>query len=347
MNTVGDVILAARRAKGLTQEELAQAVGRTQAELSRYENDLRSPDAEALERLSRALDVTVPFLQHAFRMSGALAADAHMRRQRTTKASEWKLAEAKLNLLRMRSAYLQERLPVHPENHVPTFDPIDTTPRDAARFVRAQWRMPVGAVRNLTAWVESAGVLVAHYDLATRRIDGLSQWAAEYPVVLVNAQMPTDRKRWTLAHELGHLVLHSSWVDVDVEQQANEFAAEFLMPEHVIKPALQNLTMGKLLELKREYGVSMQAIIEQGHRVGKVTKDERTKFYKAMNARGWRTNEPASEAIPPESPRLAESIGTRLLDAGLNAKEIAHLTGVPDSEVAWPFLSEGPRLRAV
>ncbi|MGL5928288.1 MAG: ImmA/IrrE family metallo-endopeptidase [Dermatophilaceae bacterium] len=280
-------------------------------------------------------------------MQGALAADAHMRRQRTTKASEWKLAEAKLNLLRMRSSFLLERMSIQADNQVPTFDPLETTPADAARLVRAQWRMPVGAVRNLTAWVESAGVLVAEPDLASRRIDGLSQWAGDYPVVLLNSQLPTDRKRWTLAHELGHLVLHSTWVDVDVEQQANDFAAEFLMPEHVIKPSLRNLTIGKLVELKREYGVSMQALIERAHRLGRVTKDERARFYKAMNARGWRTKEPASEALPPETPRLAASIGTRMLEAGLNETEIANLTGAREPDEAWPFLYSGRSLRVV
>jgi hypothetical protein len=184
--------------------------------------------------MSEILDVSPDFLTHPFQLRGAIAADAHMRRQKTTKVSEWKSAESKLNLYRMRSAFLTRRIPMDPANHMPTFDPDETTPAHAARMVRAQWRMPIGPVRNLTRWIESAGVVVIEEHLGTRRIDGLSQWASEYPVVLLNADLPADRKRWTLAHEVGHLVLHSHYIDPDVETQANDFAAELLMRSHVI-----------------------------------------------------------------------------------------------------------------
>lgn len=86
---VGDVLLVLRRAADITQEELASRLGITQAALSRYENDLREPDDEMLDRLSEALGVTSDFLRHEFRMHGAIAADAHMRRQKTTKPSDW------------------------------------------------------------------------------------------------------------------------------------------------------------------------------------------------------------------------------------------------------------------
>jgi Zn-dependent peptidase ImmA (M78 family) len=335
---IGDVIVAARLARGFKHTDLLGVLGVTQAALSRYENNLRTPDDEILGRLSAALGVTVPFMRHAFRLQGALAADAHMRRRKTTKASHWKLAEARLNLLRMRSAYLFERLPLTVDSYVPTFDPGDTQPADAARMVRAQWRMPIGPVRDLTGWMESAGVLVAEEDMGTHRIDGLSQWAADYPVVLINSSLSPDRKRLTLAHELGHLVLHATYVDQDPEQQANDFAGEFLMPEHVIAPALRSLTLGRLLELKGDYGVSMQAVFERAYRMGRVSRDERTRFYRAMNARGWKVEEPGADRVAVERPKLARAAGESLRAAGLSDGEIAELTGVNQVALAAPFL---------
>ena len=61
----------------------------------------------------------------------------------------------------------------------------------------------------------------------------------DYPVILINATSPTDRKRLTIAHELGHLVLHSVDVTEELEIEANWFAAEFLMPAEVIRPQLR------------------------------------------------------------------------------------------------------------
>ncbi len=348
MTKIGDVILTTRRAAGLTQEDLAARLGITQAALSRYENDLREPDDLAVARISEALEVSPEFLTHAFQLTAAIAADAHMRRQKTTKVTEWKSAEAKLNLYRMRAAFLMRRVPINPDNHIPTFDPDDTTAADAAKLVRAQWRMPIGPVRNLTRWIESAGVIVIEEHLGTKRIDGLSQWASDYPVVLLNADLANDRKRWTLAHELAHLVLHSNYVDPDVETQADAFAAEFLMPHHVIEPDLHDLTPSRLIALKKHWGVSMAAIFEHAYRRGKVTAADRQRFYRTMNARGWRRNEPAADAITNETPELARSIGQTLLDtAGLTRDEVARLTGLRGAAAETVFLPPDTRLRAL
>ncbi|MFJ5699002.1 helix-turn-helix domain-containing protein [Arthrobacter sp. NPDC093139] len=347
MNGIGDVILAARQAAGITQQELREALGVTQAALSRYENNLRTPDEETLAKLGEALGLSADFLNHSFRLQGAIAADAHMRRQKSTKASDWKRMEARLNLVRMQSSYLFERLPMHAENHVPTFDPDSVGPAEAAAHVRAQWRLPIGPVRNLVRWIESAGVLVIEEDFGTRRMDGLSQWASEYPVILLNATLPTDRKRLTLAHELGHLVLHSNYADLDMEEQANQFAAEFLMPERVISPSLGGISLGKLVDLKREWGVSMQALFERAYRLGKVSTEDRLKFYRAMNARGWKTSEPGSDELAPEQASLAASIGENLHANGLTQDEIAGLVGQASGRNSHAFAPIQRGLRIV
>lgn len=333
---VGDVILVLRRAADITQEELADRLGITQAALSRYENDLREPDADMVEKLSATLEVTTDFLLHEFRMTGAIAADAHMRRQRTAKPSDWKRVEARLNMMRMHSAYLLERVPLQPRHQVIQVDPDEHTPAQAADILRASWRMPIGPVRNLLRWVEASGVIVVEEDFGTHRIDGMSQWAGEHAVIILNNALPTDRKRLTVAHELGHLVLHNRYIDSDVEEQANEFAAEFLMPAHVISPQLSNLTLGKLTDLKAEWGVSMQAIFERAYRMGKVNTEDRQKFHRQMNSRGWKVREPGSDLLPPETAELASSVGTRLTESGLNPREVRQLLGTRRSG-ATPF----------
>lgn len=71
------------------------------------------------------------------------------------------------------------------------------------------------------------------------------------PVMLVNERTPTDRLRLTLAHELGHLYMHSLEITEDMEHEADEFAAEVLMPVQVIRTQLRNVTLGRLHDLKR------------------------------------------------------------------------------------------------
>lgn len=344
--TLSDVLLVLRRAADLTQEELASRLGIAQAALSRYENDMRDPEPEIREKLAQAFGVTSDFLSHEFRMQGAIAADAHMRKQRTAKPTDWKRVEARLNALRMQSSYLLDRVPLRPQNDMIQADPAERSPDEAAAMLRAAWRMPIGPVRNLMRWVESAGVIVAEEDFGTHRIDGMSQWAGDHAVMVLNSGLPTDRKRMTVAHELGHLVLHGTYVDVDLEEQAAAFAAEFLMPAAVIAPELTRLTLGKLSDLKIEWGVSMQGLFERAYRMGKTGANERQMFYRRMNSRGWRIREPESDALPSEVPELALSVGRRLGDSGLPRREVLRLIGVREG-TPTPFIASSRMLHAV
>ncbi|HKS49590.1 MAG TPA: ImmA/IrrE family metallo-endopeptidase [Amycolatopsis sp.] len=88
-------------------------------------------------------------------------------------------------------------------------------------------------------------------------------------MLLINSASPTDRKRLTFAHELGHLVLHNGLAVDDPEREANEFAAEFLMPSHVIRPELRAVDIGRLHELKQVWGTSMQSLFERAFALGR------------------------------------------------------------------------------
>jgi len=272
--------------------------------------------------------VTVEFLHHAGRARAGMAVDAHMRRRATAPPGVWRQLEAQLNVYRWHASHLFEEVSVRAEHHVPTFDPFEVTPDAAARMVRAQWRLPAGPVRSLVQWLEAAGCLVIAEDFGTSRVDGLSQWVGDHPVILFNDVSATDRVRLTLAHELGHLVLHSAAVGTDdVEAEANMFAAEFLMPSDVIRPSLRNIKIGRLLDLKREWGVSMQALIERAHQLELLSPSQRTSLYKMFSTRGWRTREPGSEDLAPERPELTKDIARSLIDRGLNAQEVATIAG--------------------
>jgi Zn-dependent peptidase ImmA (M78 family) len=276
-----------------------------------------------------------------------MAVDAHLRRRKTAKTTAWRGLEARLNVYRMFAKRLFEEIDLLADQRIPTFDPLEVDAAGAARLVRMQWRLPIGPVRSLVRWLEAAGCVVIEEDFGTPRIDGLSQWVDEHPVILVNLRAPTDRKRLTLAHELGHLCLHSAEVSEHMESEADAFAAEFLMPTEVISSQLRNVTLGRLHDLKREWGVSMQALVERAHGAGLVTTAERTNLYKGMSARGWRTREPLGDVLPPETPSLTREIGDALAARGLSPGDIAALVGVAGPAHPHPFQPTTKRLRAV
>ncbi|ANZ37388.1 XRE family transcriptional regulator [Lentzea guizhouensis] len=347
MRDFGEVLSTARRASGLTQEELAELAEVTQATLSRYENDQRAPDDDVLERLARALGVTADLFRAAGRVHGGLAVDAHMRRRQSAKPTVWRQLEAQLNMYRLHARLVCEEVSIRAEQSIPRLDLFETTPEAAARIVRMQWRMPVGPVRGLVRWMEAAGCIIIEEDFGTARVDGLSQWIDDYPVVMINMRAPTDRKRLTLAHELGHLVLHSEDVSAEIEDEANRFAGEFLMPTEMVRPQMRTLNLGRLHDLKREWGTSMQALIERANHLNLITASQRTNLYKSLSAKGWRTSEPLSDELLPEVPSLTRAIGDAMASKGFSAAEIDRIAGFDPAVTDHPFRPQRTRLQLV
>lgn len=340
MSRLGEALHTARIAAGLTQAQLADRSEVTQAALSRYENGLREPDPATLDRLTSAVGVNTRLLNNMSEVIGSIATEAHMRRRATAPVRVWRRQEASINVLRAQMGLLLSVIDYHPPNTVPILDPIEYPPHEAARLVRAQWRMPQGPVRNLTAWMESAGCLIVERDFGSPRVDGLSQWIGDHPIIMINSRVPTDRKRLTLAHELGHIVMHSEPVHLSAqsEEEAMRFAAEFLMPAHLIRPELRQRSLGHFANMKRKWMVSMAALIERAHNLGTITQTNRTSLYKALSARGWRKKEPLSDQLPPETPTVPASIAKALGDLAYNPQQVATLGGFADVDRAAQVL---------
>lgn len=344
MSDLGQLVETLRIARGWTQGQLEELTGIRQGTLSRYEHGLREPDPVTLATLANTFGVTVEFIRRGQNRRAAMAVDVHMRRRTTAKAALWRQREAQLNEYRLHAQALFEEVSLHATNAVPRFDGDE--PTVAARMVRMQWRMPIGPVRGLVNWLEAAGCMVIVEDFGSPRLDGLSQWIDGHPMLLINASAPPDRMRWTLAHELGHLVLHSDYLMGDIEAEADEFAAEFLTPAEVIRPSLSKPNLGKLLDLKTEWGVSIAALIERAHTLKTITAIDRMRLFKMLSAKGFRVTEPNSERIPAEQPRLQQHLRTTLQSKGLTATEIAHIAGYPSDNVNR-LLPPTPRLRVV
>src|SRR5439155_1260810 len=115
--------------------------------------------------------------------------------------------------------------------HVPS---IRLEPHIAAKFARAEFGIspdtPIPFVINL---IEKNGVVVLAIPTTLEKRDAFSLWAgseARKPVVAITSGSSGDRVAWSAAHELGHLIMHHPIraFTGDPEEQANQFAAEFL-----------------------------------------------------------------------------------------------------------------------
>ncbi|HTF66486.1 MAG TPA: ImmA/IrrE family metallo-endopeptidase [Edaphobacter sp.] len=224
-------------------------------------------------------------------------------------------------------------------------------PAGVARLVRQMWQMPPGPVRDLIQVIEDAGGIVIEFDFGTKQADAISEWVPNSPPIFVlnsNAEISWDRRRLTLAHELGHIILHKLGPNPQMEDEANEFAAEFLMPRREIKPSLYGLTMAKLRDLKRYWKVSMQALVERAYQLKTITLNQRKYFYISLNKNGHtRVHEPMEFEFLPEKPQLFHSmLRAHLEKLDYSMRELATLLFFEEAATleAELFGEKGPRL---
>jgi Zn-dependent peptidase ImmA (M78 family) len=212
-----------------------------------------------------------------------------------------------------------------------------TTPGEIAELLRARWRIPPGPIEDVTEIIERHGIFVIESDFAAPKIDAISLARDELPaVIIVNRATPGDRMRFTLAHELAHIVMHHHLVvpPPNCEAEADEFAAHFLMPTREIRAAFgrRRLGLNNLVEMKPRWGVAIQALVERARSLRLLSERQRTYLYKQISLRGWRRNEPAP--IQREEPRLlAEVLEAFENDLGYSLEEIASAAQMSVSDI--------------
>lgn len=328
-----DLLKVARQAAGKSQAALASSLEITQAAISKMEAGLLQPSAEVLARLAEQLDVPQSFFFEQDRVVG-LPVSVQYRKRASVGQRATEQVEAAVNLRLFQLRRLLRSVDVTRELELPCVDPDEAPGGSAASvaiLLRRMWLVPRGPIRNLTDYVERAGVVVIPCDFQALGVDGLTYSVNGLPTcVFLNSQMPGDRQRFTLAHELGHVVMHRL-PNAEMERQADEFAAELLMPAADIRSAFATgVSLVRLAELKQIWRVSMGALLVRAKSLGVLSEEGSTHLWKQMSRAGYRTAEPESLAVVPETPRVFDDIvKTHLGHLGFSVGDLAealHMT---------------------
>jgi Zn-dependent peptidase ImmA (M78 family) len=337
------MLVLARESRGMTQEDVAAVMSSlagepavSQGYVSRAESGRLAVSGERLELYAKALRYPSHLLCTEGEVHGIGVGLVHHRKRASLGAQALRHIHAELALSRLQARALVAAVAVeqpHRFHHI-HIDDLDT-PADAARTLRREWELPAGPVAGLVEVIEEAGGFVLLRDLETRELDAVSQWAnGEAPLFLLNQQAPTDRLRWSLAHELGHIVMHTEPGSSSVqERQADEFASEFLMPASDIRAGLRGgVDLNKLLSLKQQWSVSMAALARRAQSLGVISDWQYRNLMIEMSALGYRTQEPG--VIAPERPWRLRTLVTRLEhDLGYSPQQVAELVGLLPDEL--------------
>lgn len=297
-----DLLNLRRKMLGLTQAELAERSGLAQGTLSKLEQGLRPVSDAIVERLSNALDCPPSFFCRPDRLYGApMSAHPFFRKKASVGRLPVERLIAELNVRIGHIRTLLQSADLEPELPFPEYDVDEEGGAEAvARHVRRAWYMPAGPVSNLTEFAERAGCVVVYCEMPDAGIDGVSYRIAGLPpMIFLNEARPADRLRFSLAHEIGHLVMHR-YPGASMEDEADAFASELLMPAADIAPYLSGLTLDRAMGMKPFWRVSMGALIVRASTLGRIDAGKSQWLWRQMSARGYRTQEPAAVDFPRE-----------------------------------------------
>jgi Zn-dependent peptidase ImmA (M78 family)/DNA-binding XRE family transcriptional regulator len=328
--TIGQRIKQARKANNLSLRNLAEKVEISHMAISKYERDLDIPSSGVLLRLAQALGVSIDFLfrpetisvqLQAYRKHTALGV-------KEQEAIQMRIQEWLERYLEVESFFPDEQRTVSlPNVPIHSLDQVE----EIALELRSNWSLGLDPIENLTQLLEDQGIkigLVAgfeHFDACTFLANG-------FPVIVTKADLPGDRQRFNLGHELGHQIMDVQ-EGLNSEAACHRFVGAFLAPKQAVCFELGSgrtaLDINELYLLKRKYGLSMQAWIFRAKDLEIISENAARRLFQRFRARGWHRNEPG-EALPTERPLRMERLIYRALAEDLISRSKAQeLLGEP------------------
>jgi Zn-dependent peptidase ImmA (M78 family) len=300
-----NMIILAREARGLSQADLAEMIGMSATNLSKIERcDIGIHD-EVVETIAEKTNFPI----HFFRQEGYIVPENLNYRKRDIVAQKLITPiHAQVNIIRKHIHFLTMALNIE-KPIVPVLEVSETqTPQSIAIKLRKLWNVNTPIIEDLTKLIESNGIVVSSFPFGTDRVDSRSILTDDkFPIIFFNQSLLGDRQRFTLAYELGQLIMHSSSIvpiDRDVSKEANRFAAEFLMPaKEIIKDFKDGITIPLLGELKRKWKVSMIALLYRADDLGMVTANQKRYVLQQFNQLHIRRREPMELDVAKEEPK--------------------------------------------
>lgn len=213
----------------------------------------------------------------------------------------------------------------------------------ATRHLREQLHMPDAPLRDAMGLVESMGILVFFVD-APADFDGVSFWHPHgRPIIILNRnQKDGYRVRFSVLHELGHLICHRSGMDRHEEErktlegEANLFASSFLLPaSSFAKRFPRHGSLYDLLDDRSYWKVSCAAMVHRARQLQLIDADRYRRLNVSISAKGWRRGEPNSPL--PETSRIHQFFLDEAGEFGLTTTKLADSIDCPPGWFAEAF----------
>jgi Zn-dependent peptidase ImmA (M78 family) len=277
---------AARLLAGLSLRQLEEALFNriSYNSINKYEKGLMQPETGTVLRLAAALSVTPGYF---FETSSIELGEINFRKHSSLTLAEVEQIKEKVKDKALRYIEAERLLNVgKPFNNPIGKKQVRNKERaeEMAELVRIEWGLGSNPIPNVIEMLEENEVKVIEID-ASEKFDGLSTLVdGRIPVVVVNDSFIIERKRFTALHELGHLMMNIKIDDErEKENACHRFAGALLFPAAEVRKTLgekrSNISIGELVAIKEEYGISAQAAMRRALDLGIISQVTYKKFF--------------------------------------------------------------------
>jgi len=328
----------AREAAGLRKADLANLMGVTDALIGMYESGKRSPTPDTLNAISLHCKQPIGFFSKP--PPPTRSGVVFYRSNASALALDRISAQAKMTMLWDMVDYFQALIVMPPVN-MPKIGALPSDPakitdhmiESAAMTARQHWNLGTDPCPNIVWLLEGSGAVVVRIDLATEKMEALSEIRPEdgRPYIILNTtKRNAFRSRADIAHELGHLLLHAGvgehhMADKEtfktIEAQAWKFAQAFLLPEQSFMRDVYSISLDALRTLKPKWKVSIAFMIQRLYKLDILTEDKFVNARKNLGQRGWLRTEPFDLETEPERPLLMRQLVEFIIDQKLLTRD--------------------------
>lgn len=339
---IGARIRRARHAASRSQQSLADEVGVSKMVISKYEQGKAAPSSGVLLRLARSLGYPVEFFLRP--VSVSLSAPAYHSRHNLPQKQQQAVVAAVQEWLE-RYLDIEDILGDEPRFEMPEGFPrgiasdvaaASAEAEEAADALRRAWELGMGPLDDLVDILEARGIKVGDVAVQEDFESLMLRTDSGQPVVAVRRGRPLEQRRFSLAHELGHLVMNLPEGKPE-EQLADRFAEAFLVPASAARRELgqqrTHLSMAELVHLRDRYGLSLRAWILRAHHLDIITESEVRRLSAELKRGVWDLQE-SDHASGRERPQRMERLVMRALAEDLiSENRAAQLLGATLAQV--------------
>lgn len=348
---VGERLREARLTRGLRGVQLAELLGVQPQVISSYETGRKTPTPALAEAIAAKLHLPIAYF---LRAAPEHPADpVFYRSMSTATKSARSRAEGRLRWLETITDHLGSVVEF-PAVNLPALDlpanPLTLDDDDIERIAaeaRAYWQMtPDGPVAHMVNLLENQGVVTARDHLGAAALESLSSVSSisGRPYVMIGTEKGTAvRWRYDAAHELGHLALHRGVHSKALggqgdhrrlEDQANRFAAAFLLPMAAFADDFFSASLDVLRAMKPKWRVSIAMMIKRAHDGALISDSHYTVLYRNYSRRRWNGKEPLDDTLEAEQPHLmSKAVELTLTDGGWSGADLASVLALSSSDI--------------